>query len=241
MSFTTPSAGMNGYDPNAAVNASIITSSTPISTGYDPTAGGVQYSSRQTAATRTQLMQEYGRMSPEFRKALAQKLKDAGFNVPVTGSYSAVVREAFLQANEGLSQEITTLSQNDPQRLKQVGYDLDTYLGDLTSQSGGAGGTRTYPTVLSKGDVAELLNSVKQDLTGYGATEDEINYYYDKLRSKALSQPTTQTTTASGQVTQTGFNPRQFLIDKIAKSDSAKERRVLDAYDAFAQAFGIEL
>lgn len=239
MSFTTPSTGMNGYDPNAVVNAGIITSSTPISTGYDPTAGGVQYGSRQTAATRGELMQQYGKMTPDFRKALAQKLKNAGFNVPVTGQYSAVVRDAFVQANEGLSQEINVLAQNDPERLKQVGYDLDTYLGEL----GGGGGTntRTYATVLNRGDVAELLNSVKQDLTGYGATKEEIDYYYQKLRSKALSQPGVQTTTASGQVTETGFNPRQFLIEKISKSDAARERRALDAYDAFAQAFGINL
>lgn len=230
---------LNGFDPNAVTNTGIITSSTAISTGYDPTAGGVQYGSRQTSATRAQLMQNYNKMTPDFRKALAQKLKDAGFNVPVTGAYSAVVRDAFISANEGLSQEITTLAQNDPERLKQVDYDLDTYLGEL--KSGGAGDARQYASVLSRGDVAELLNTIKQDLTGYGASKEEVDYYYSKLRSKALSQPTTVSGSGATQVTEQGFNPRQFLIDKIAKSDEAKERRVLDAYDAFAQAFGINL
>jgi len=234
-----PSPSMNEFDPNAVASSGLITQSTPISTGYDPAAGGVQYGVRQTAATRAQLMQQYNKMTPEFRKALAQKLKNAGFSVPVTGTYSAVVRDAFLQANEGLSQEITNLAQNDPGRLKEVQYDLDTYLGELTSVGGG--GTRTYPNVLSRGDVAELLNTVKQDLTGYGATKDEIDYYYGKLRSKALSQPTTITQSGTSQLTEQGFNPRQFLIEKISKSDAARERRVLDAYDAFAQAFGIEL
>lgn len=230
---------LNGFDPNAVTNTGIITSSTAISTGYDPAAGGVQYGSRQTSATRAQLMQNYNKMTPEFRKALAQKLKDAGFNVPVTGAYSAVVRDAFLSANEGLSQEITTLAQNDPERLKQVDYDLDTYLSDLTTQTGG--GTRTSANVLSRGDVAALVNDIKQNLTGYGASKDEIDFYYEKLRSKALSQPTRTTTTGTGSVTEQGFNPSQFLFEKIAKSDAAKERRVLDAYDAFAQAFGINL
>lgn len=230
---------LTGFDPNAITNTGLITSSTAISTGYDPAAGGVQYGSRQTSSSRAELMQQYNKMTSEFRKALAQKLKDAGFNVPVTGAYSAAVRDAFLAATEGLSQEITTLAQNDPERLKQVDYDLDTYLGELSS--GGAGGPRQYAGVLSRGDVAELLNSVKQDLTGYGATEDEVNYYYDRLRSKALSQPTTVTQSGGTQVTEQGFNPRQFLIEKISKSDAAKERRVLDAYDAFAQAFGINL
>lgn len=230
---------LNGFDPNAVTNTGIITSSTAISTGYDPAAGGVQYGSRQTSATRAQLMQNYNKMTPEFRKALAQKLKDAGFNVPITGAYSAVVRDAFLSANEGLSQEISNLAQNDPERLKQVDYDLDTYLGDLTTQKGG--GTTTSATVLGRGDVAALVNQIKQDQTGYGATKDEIDYYYSLLRSKALAQPTVRTETGTGSVTETGFNPSQFLFEKIAKSDAAKERRVLDAYDAFAQAFGINL
>lgn len=234
-------ADLNGFDPTGVTNAGIITSSTAISTGYDPAAGGVQYGSRQTSATRAQLMQNYNKMTPEFRKALAQKLKDAGFNVPVTGAYSAVVRDAFLSANEGLSQEISNLAQNDPERLKQVDYDLDTYLADITAGGGGGATTRTSATVLSRGDVAALVNDIKQNLTGYGASKDEIDFYYEKLRSKALSQPTRTTTTGTGSVTETGFNPSQFLFEKIAKSDAAKERRVLDAYDAFAEAFGINL
>lgn len=232
-------AGLDGFDENGAVSSGLITSSTAISTGYDPAAGGIQRGSRQTSATRAELMQQYNKMTPEFRKALAQKLKDAGFNVPVTGAYSATVRDAFLSATENLSQEISNLALNDPDRLKEVDYDLDTYLGEL--KSGGAGDARQYASVLSRGDVAELLNAVKQDLTGYGASKEEVDYYYSKLRSKALSQPTTVSGSGATQVTEQGFNPRQFLIDKIAKSDEAKERRVLDAYDAFAQAFGINL
>jgi len=111
------------------------------------------------------------------------------------------------------------------------------------SSGGGAGGpTRMeYPTVLSRQDVSELLNSVKQDLTGYGATEDEVDFYYEKLRSKALKSPTVVTQTEGRSVTERGFNPQQFLIEKISGTDAAKERKVLDAYDAFAEVFGINL
>lgn len=232
----------NEFDPNATANTGFITSSTPISTGYDPAAGGVQYSSRQTGATRADLIKQYGLMKPAFRKALAQKLKDAGYKVPVTGTYSTIVRDTFLAATEGLSQEIQNLQQNDPDRLLQVGYDLDTYLSDLKASGGGGEPSRMeYPSVLSKGDVAELLNAVKQDLTGYGATDDEVNFYYEKLRSKSLKQPTVVTGTEGRQVTERGFNPRQFLIEKISSTDAAKERKVLDAYDAFAEVFGINL
>lgn len=233
---------LSGFDPAGAGGGGLITSSTPISTGYDPAAGGVQYGSRQTGATRADLIKQYGNMKPAFRKALAQKLKDAGYRIPVTGSYSTLVREAFLSANEGLSQEIVNIQQNDPDRLLRVGYDLNTYLDDL-SVEGGAGepSVTEYPSVLSKGDVAELLNAVKQDLTGYGATDDEVEFYYQKLRNKALKQPTVVTQTDGRQVTEGGFNPRQFLIEKISATDAAKERKVLDAYDAFAEVFGINL
>lgn len=233
---------LNEFDENAPKNTGLITSSTPISTGYDPAAGDVQYSSRQTGATRADLIKQYGLMKPEFRKALAQKLKNAGYKVPVTGKYNALVRDTFLDATEGLSQEITNLQQNDPERLMRVGYDLDTYLSDLAA-TGRAGepSRMEYPSVLNKGDVAELLNTVKQDLTGYGATDDEVNFYYEKLRSKALKKPTVVTATEGRQVTERGFNPRQFLVEKISSTDAAKERKVLDAYDAFAEVFGINL
>lgn len=230
---------LTGFDPMGAGGGSLITSSTPVSTGYDPAAGGVQYTSRQTGASRADLIKQYGLMKPDFRKALAQKLKDAGYRIPVTGKYSTLVRDAFLSATEGLSQEIANLQQNDPDRLVRVGYDLDSYLGSLAAA--GEPARMEYPSILSKGDVAELLNAVKQDLTGYGATDDEIEFYYQKLRSKALKQPTVTTATQGRQVTEGGFNPRQFLVEKISATDAAKERKVLDAYDAFAEVFGINL
>lgn len=234
---------LDEFNPNAIKTSGYITSSTPVSTGYDAAAGGVQYGVRTSAATPAQLIQQYRKMTPALRKALAQQLKDAGFRVPVTGRYDTTVRSAFLSASEALSTEIANLSQNDPQRLAEVGYDLTTFLKDQAQSLGGDGKPKRaeYPTVLSRGDVAELLNSVKQDLTGYGATEDEVDFYYEKLRKKSLKQPTVVTRTEGGQTTERGFNPQQFLVEKIAGTDAAKERKVLDAYDAFAQVMGINI
>ena len=234
---------LDEFNPNAVKTSGYITSSTPVSTGYDAAAGGVQYGVRTSAATPAQLIQQYRKMTPALRKALAQQLKDAGFKVPVTGRYDTTVRSAFLQASEALSTEIANLSQNDPQRLAEVGYDLTTFLKDQAQSLGGDGTPKRaeYPTVLSRGDVAELVNSIKQNETGYGATEDEIDFYYEKLRKKSLKQPTVVTRTEGGQRTERGFNPQQFLVEKIAGTDAAKERKVLDAYDAFAQVMGINI
>lgn len=234
---------LDEFDPNVAKTSGYITSSTPITTGYDPKAGGIQRGVRTTGATPAELIQQYRKMTPSLRKALSQQLKDAGYKVPVTGKYDTTVRSAFLLANEALSTEISTLAQSDPGRLEQTSYDLTSFLQDQARSIGGAGGpTRMeYPTVLSRQDVSELLNSVKQDLTGYGATEDEVDFYYEKLRSKALKSPTVVTQTEGRSVTERGFNPQQFLIEKISGTDAAKERKVLDAYDAFAEVFGINL
>ena len=234
---------LDEFNPNATKTSGYITSSTPITTGYDPAAGGVQKGVRTSAATPAELIQQYRKMTPALRKALAQQLKDAGFRVPVTGRYDTTVRSAFLSANEALSAEIANLSQNDPQRLAEVSYDLTSFLKDQSKTLGGDGEPKRaeYPTVLSRGDVAELVNSIKQNETGYGATEDEIDFYYEKLRKKSLKQPTVVTRTEGGQRTERGFNPQQFLVEKIAGTDAAKERKVLDAYDAFAQVMGINI
>lgn len=234
---------LTGFDPMGAGGGVLITSSTPISTGYDPAAGGVQYTSRQTGASQADLIKQYGLMKPAFRRALAQKLKDAGYKVPVTGKYSTLVRDTFLAASEGLSQEIENLKQNDPDRLIRVGYDLDSYLKDLSAQRGaGDGPSRMeYPNLLTREDVAELANQISQERSGYGASEEEIDRWYSTISKRALKKPTVVTTTKGRQVTEQGFNPRQFLVEKIAGTDRARERKVLDAYDAFAETFGINL
>jgi hypothetical protein len=234
---------LNEYDKDAVISSGYITSSTPITTGYDLAAGGIQRSIRTSSITPSELIEQYNRMTPALRKALAQQLKDAGFKVPVTGRYDTTVRSAFLSANEALSTEISYLSQNDPQRLSEVSYDLTSFLEEQSrSLSDGAPKRTEYPTVLSRGDVSELLNSIKQDLTGYGATEDEVEFYYEKLRKKSLKQPTVVTRTEAGrQTTERGFNPQQFLVEKISGTDEAKERKVLDAYDIFAKVMGINI
>ena len=234
---------LNEYNKDAVVSSGYITSSTPITTGYDLAAGGIQRSIRTSSITPSELIEQYNRMTPALRKALAQQLKDAGFKVPVTGRYDTTVRSAFLSANEALSTEISYLSQNDPQRLSEVSYDLTSFLEEQSRSLGDGAPKRTeYPTVLSRGDVSELLNSIKQDLTGYGATEDEVEFYYEKLRKKSLKQPTVVAKTEAGrQTTERGFNPQQFLVEKISGTDEAKERKVLDAYDIFAKVMGINI
>jgi len=126
------------FDPNASGSSGYITSSTPITTGYPTyTAGATPQSvsfPRPTTASEADLVRNYNEMSEALRKSLAQKLKSAGYNVPVTGKYSAKVRQAFIESMGELSDEIRTLQKNDPKRLETTKYDLDSFLNDKSGE-----------------------------------------------------------------------------------------------------------
>jgi len=99
---------LQGFDPTGrASGTGIITSSTPDPRGARvPLAGGIAKQSQFTVSSQKQLVEQYRKMSPAMRRALSQKLKDAGYQTPVTDQYNASVRQAFLDASSDLSAEI---------------------------------------------------------------------------------------------------------------------------------------
>jgi len=147
------------------LGAGLITSSTPVpapATGqFGPLKGGYTSGTGgygRTQATEADLVANYGKMSEPLRKALAQQLKSAGFKVPVTGKYSIKVRDAFLSASQALSDEITTLSMQDPARLQTTKYDLTSFLKNLaTTEQVGGGADKTPTTVQSITDYRNQL------------------------------------------------------------------------------------
>lgn len=238
---------LQGFDPNAAIASGYITSSTPITTGYDIAAGGIQRSIRTSTATPAELIQQYNRMAPALRKALSQQLKDAGFKVPVTGKYDTTVRSALLSASEALSAEISNLSQNDPQRLAEVDYDLTGFLKERAESlaAGGGDGIRVQRSVQIADETRArtLINAVLQDTVGRGATKEELKKYTSLLQQAQRDAPTVTTTDRSGDVatyeTTGGLDETQFLIQEIAGTDEAKANKVFSYYDAFKNALGV--
>lgn len=255
--MTGPEQGVNFAGIGAG--AGLITQSTPVPApiggkfgplkgGYISDTGGFE----KKGATEAQLTAQYGAMAEPLKKALAQQLKSAGFKVPVTGKYSIKVRDAFLSASQALSDEITTLSMQDPARLQTTKYDLTSFLKNLaTTEQVGSEADKTPTTVPSITNfrpetLRDLVNKVSFALTGEAADEEFINAQISTIQKELKKPENIQQTTyypknAQGkapQVTQEGFSPERFLIEEISKGDAAKASSVMSFYEMFNQAIG---
>lgn len=226
-----------GFDPNPGKTSGIITSSTP-SPLVGPIPVGTQRptaSAAITKATESDLIKEYGRKSDAQRKALAAKLKAAGYRVPVTGAYSSEVRDAFIAANNALSDEITKLQQNDPSRLAEISYDLDSYLDNIAAQrtgaAGGVGGgpeVSLYPTITNKQDGRITINKFFQDNFGRDATSAEFEEAYAKIIAEQKAKPTKRVArkNAKGETiyeTTGGTNTEQILNNFVGSKPNLKQ------------------
>lgn len=242
---------LQGFDPTGRASSSgIITSSTPDPKGARvPLAGGLAKQSQFTISNQKQLIEQYRKMSPAMRRALSQKLKDAGYQTPVTDQYNASVRQAFLDASSDLSAEITYLRTNDPAALEAQKLDLETFLGQ---RSAGAGGGRKPSTYTTKTNIRPetleaTIDEVVRSYTGRGATAEEIAKWSGKINAQ-LAKPsnfatttyTPQGETGTFQEVTPGFQPREYLFQQIAKTDEAKANKVFGFYNAFKRALGVE-
>jgi hypothetical protein len=238
----------------------LITSSTPVYNYYKPTytAGQEQEVipiSRRTEASVKQLTEDYGRLSPLLRRALSQQLKDAGYRVPVTGDYSADVRDEFIRANEELSDEIRNLLSNDPKRLDTVSYDLTTFLKDKATDITRA--QDTGPSVSKAASIytddqarAYITDAFKKYLN-VEPTPGEILKLTKKLQNAQRKNPTvTKYRTLGGvqeSVTTPGLSEEQFILDVIQKDpryDEKQQEKLLSSravLAATAKANGLDL
>lgn len=247
------------WNKDSTGGTGLITSSTPSYTGYPTYSAGEQPRTipivKTTKATEAQLSAAYNQMTPLLRRALAQQLKDAGYTVPVTGDYSATVREAFLQSNRDLSDEITTLSANDPKRLETIKYDLTTYLKDKANDIARA--KDTGPSVSKSASIytddqarAFITDAFKKYLN-VEPTPDEIIKLTKKLQNAQRKNPSvTKYRTLGGvqeQITTPGLDEAQFVLDIIQKDpryDKKQQEKLLGSratLAATARANGLDL
>jgi hypothetical protein len=243
--------GLTGANYGAGTGGGgLITSSTPGTGPAIPGAGGFGVPSSRTEATEAKLIANYGAMTDILRKSLAQKLKSAGYKVPVTGKYNATVREAFLDASRNFSSEVSMLQANDPQRLATGKFDLSSYLADLAfTRSGTATGSEipkpyTQKRVSTKAEIRKVANEVARDLIGRGLSEEQFDKYYKAAteREKAMPVKTTYKKAKDGGIEATttgGADTGEFLYQQIAKTDEAKQNKIFGLYDAFKTAIGV--
>lgn len=220
----------NGFeDPdNSTSSSGLITSSTPVTTGYPTYTPGAPTESvsfaQPTTATESELIKNYNEMSEALRKNLAQKLKSAGYKVPVTGKYSTAVREAFLEVSRDLSEEIVNLQKNDPTRLKNTKYDLDTYLNDKAGERQANFADQYKPTRtinVSPATVAEgKINDTFRKFLGRDATPDEIINFTSLLNKAEQKNPDISTPKLIGGsvvYTNTGGLDRNTFLENLVK------------------------
>ena len=214
----------------------VPTGSTVSNTAVSGTAGyqGVTATANQDASIL------YNMSEPD-RKILAQRLKNAGYKVAVTGKYSDKLLSAY-----------STASMKAALQSKMVGqaFTVGQYLDQETAAriaAGGAGGGGG-PSVRKETRISDdltakaLIDAIFQDTLGRKASGKEILKYTSAIQKAQKTSPTVTSYATSGGVTSAtttgGFNEQQYLIDQIAGTDEAKSNQVLGYYKAFMNALG---
>jgi len=177
-------------------------------------------------------------MSEPDRKILAQRLKNAGYKVAVTGKYS----DKLLSAYSTASMKAALQSQMVGQAFT-VGQYLDQEAAARIAE-GGTGGpsVRKEVRISDQTTAKALIDAIFQDTLGRKASGKEILKYTKNLQAAQKAAPTITTYATSGGTTTStttgGINEQQYLIDQIAGTDEAKTNQVLGYYKTFMDALG---
>jgi hypothetical protein len=250
MSMTTPTGGAN-Y--NQGAGAGLITSVTPAPSGQArvPFQAGLAKLPETKQTSESALVQTYRNMSPALRRALSQQLKDAGYGNPVTDKFNIKVREAFLNANRDLSDEVKSRFQTDPAYFENNKYDLSTFLKEMTNTGGGSGdkgpNVIRYRQELRPETVQAIANQVYADLNiGRAPNAEEIARYTRNIEKELSKKKNMAQTTykdmgggVQERIDRPGLDVRAFLFQELAGNNEAKQRSIFSFYDAFKKVLGV--
>ena len=245
-----------GYNPNARSGGGLITSATPVSMAefsgpskYSPLTQEQPKTATFSYATDAEIAKDYANFAPALKRAYSQKLKSAGYKVPVSDKYNPIVRDALIDAFQNLDKEIRFLNEADQAKVAAEGYDLDAFLDQRIADkksldSGASRKPRSYTTIYGEKTASNLVTALYRDLTGTNPTQDIIDRYTKDLQQQQAQNPDIVTQSDTGQKTQTGMGQaesQQYLIEKISKTDPARMSKVKDAYSIFAEEMGISI
>lgn len=180
-------------------------------------------------------------MTDTQRKSLAQMLKNAGYNIKITGKYS----DALLQAYNSASMKAALQSQMLGQSFTVRDYLNQEAAATIAAGSAGGPSVSKQVRISTRDQAADVINKVFQDLTGRGASAAELKKY-TKLLQAEQKKPEAATVTKYSTVgdvqtatTTGGMDNESFLISQLAGNDEVQANKVFNYYNAFKDAIGV--
>jgi hypothetical protein len=242
------------FDPKKVPATSIITGGTTTKTKqYQGSTLVDVVVSEPTFANPNQLLADFEGFTADYRKALSQKLKSAGYyRGDVTGKPTMKLQEAYFNAYADLNAYTRDKFTRLPGIAQQnIPVDnLETFLSNQITDDG-SGGSEKITKIqqqrnLSPDSIEASIDKVFRDLTGSGATKAQIDKYTKNIQKQmAMPQNLAQTEykDMGGGVqrqitTEAAFNPEAYLIEEVSKGDPAKASSVMGFYEVFNKFIG---
>jgi hypothetical protein len=241
------------FDPKKVPAGVIITGGTTAKTKrYQGTALVDVVATEPLLADRNKLLQDFEGFTADYRKALSQKLKAAGYyRGDVTGKPTLKLQDAYFNAYEDLNaytRERFTALPAAAQQTTPID-NLESFLSKQTADDGGGADKITkiqQQKKYSPDTIEASIDKVFRDLTGAGASKAQIAKYTKNIQ-KQLADPKnfgqTEYKDMGGGVqrqivTEAAFDPESFLIEEVSKGDPAKASSVMGFYEAFNKFIG---
>jgi len=242
------------FDPKKVPATSIITGGTTSKTKqYQGSTLVDVVVSEATYADPNQLLADFEGFTADYRKALSQKLKSAGYyRGDVTGKPTMKLQEAYFNAYADLNaytrDKFTRLPGSAQQNIPVD--NLETFLSNQITDDG-SGGSEKITKIqqqrkLSPDSIEASIDKVFRDLTGSGATKAQIDKYTKNIQKqmadpKNLAQTEYKNMGGGVQrqiVTEAAFDPEAFLIEEVSKGDPARASSVMGFYETFNKFIG---
>jgi hypothetical protein len=241
------------FDPKKVPATSIITGGTTSKTKrYQGSTLIDVVVSEPTFADPNQLLADFEGFTPDYRKALSQKLKAAGYyRGDVTGKPTIKLQEAYFNAYEDLNAYTRDKFTRLPGAAQQTTPvdNLETFLSNQITDDGSGSDKITkiqQQRNLSPDSIEASIDKVFRDLTGSGATKAQIAKYTKNIQKQmAMPQNLAQTEykdmgggVQRQIVTEAAFNPEAYLIEEVSKGDPARASSVMGFYEVFNKFIG---
>jgi hypothetical protein len=186
---------------------------------------GGKFTPRDYATELATTGQAVAKMSEAQRLALATRLKNAGYKVPVTGVYNQNLIDAYTQAIAENQIRSTNFQQ-------EIGFEafIDSKAKEATAlgaATGGTGGTADapYAIIANPTQAAAYVNAVIKSTLGRDATKAEIDKLGAALIDAQRKNPIKTKLNKQGVAEKTGgVDPEQFLFAKIQSLPEYKQR-----------------